>query len=287
MIRKILALMLALTVVLCMMPASALAEDGWWNILLLGGDARSEKRFERTDGMIILSINLEKNQVKMTSLMRDTYLQFPGYKNKHKLNAANVYGGPELTMSVINESFGTDIDQYVMINMVGLTKAIDMLGGVEMTIDDTEMFYINYYAKEYEQSYEGETKLKEFGENIHLNGLQAMSYTRNRYSDNDFGRVQRQQKVLIAMAKKLQQVDMSQLMNTVIALSEMVETNLTMADMLSIAQMGLKLDLESITQFRLPADGAYTSATLQDGDYVINPNLEKNTQLLHAFIYGE
>ena len=133
MIRKILALMLALTVVLCMMPASALAEDGWWNILLLGGDARSEKRFERTDGMIILSINLEKNQVKMTSLMRDTYLQFPGYKNKHKLNAANVYGGPELTMSVINESFGTDIDQYVLINMVGLTKAIDMLGGVEMT----------------------------------------------------------------------------------------------------------------------------------------------------------
>lgn len=260
---------------------------GWWNILLLGGDSRSLTSYDRTDTMIILSINREENLVKMTSIMRDTWVQISSGKSE-KINAANVFGGPELAMKVVNESFGTEIEHYVLINMNGLVELIDMLGGVNLEITEIEREYANRYASAYQKEvaeYDGETSLNESGL-VHMNGLLAVSYLRNRYSDNDFGRVMRQQKVLLAAAAQAQEMEVDVLMSLADDLSERIATNMSADQLKQIAMASLVTDIEEVAQFRIPAEGTYESGTF-GGIWMIRPNFEKNQALLHDFIYGE
>ena len=97
-------LVLALLMSLFCMPAMAEdAETGWWNILLLGSDSRDAEHYLRTDSIIILSVNREKGKAKMTSVMRDTWVEIPGQTEKAKINQACAIGGPELTIETVNQ----------------------------------------------------------------------------------------------------------------------------------------------------------------------------------------
>ena len=116
---KILALVLAMLFAFSMTSVFAEESEGeWWNILLMGGDSRSTNDYGRTDTMMILSVNLEENLVKMTSIMRDTWVSIPGHSS-NKINAANVFGGPELAVQAVNDNFGTDIEDYISHQYVG------------------------------------------------------------------------------------------------------------------------------------------------------------------------
>lgn len=271
--------------------ATAEPEEGWWNILLLGGDARSASSYDRTDSMIIVSVNRQSGQIKMTSIMRDTWVSIPGRSSRAKINAANVYGGPELAVKTVNSNFGTELEDYVLVNMSGLVGIVDAMGGVDLEISESERKLANQYAASYwEQAdngsaYKGDRYLEKSGL-VHLNGLMALSYCRNRYSDSDYGRVMRQQKVLMALAKKAAAMEMSDLMKVVPSLLANVETNLNMAEITKLALMCMNSDMESIEQFRIPADGTYESG-MYSGTWCIKPNFEKNEQLLKEFIYGE
>lgn len=273
-----------------LVPAAAFAEETegeWWNILLLGGDSRSLEDYERTDTMMILSVNRENSELKMTSIMRDTWVKLTSSQSG-KINAANVYGGPELAMKVVNESFGTDIENYVMINMNGLVELIDMVGGVDIEVTESERKYANQYAREYIsaiEDYDGETQLEETGL-VHLNGLLAVAYLRNRYTDSDYGRVMRQQKVMLAVAEQAQNMDVDELMELADDFADRVATNMTEEQLKEIATVGLVVETEDVGQYRIPADGTYESGTYS-GTWMIRPDLEKNQQLLHDFIYGE
>lgn len=291
MMKKMMALVVALMLAVGAVGALAETEDtqsGWWNILLLGGDSRSTQAYERTDSIVILSINQEEAQVKMSSIMRDIWVEFPGTGISHKINAANVFGGPELAMATVNEYFGTDIEDYVLINMTDMIEIIDMVGGIDLEITESERNYINYYAQVYireTQNYDGETSIDESGQ-VHLNGLLAMSYTRNRYTDSDYGRVQRQQKVLLALAQRFQDMEVNDLMAMAEDISERVETNLDSAELETLARTGLIVELDEVGQYRVPADGTFSSGTY-DGVWMIRPDFEENAELLHNFIYGE
>ncbi len=270
-------------------PAVEAQQSNWWNILLLGGDSRSEKSFERTDSIIILSINETTGKAKMTSIMRDTWVSYPGKSGKGKINAANVFGGPELAMATVNECFGTDIKDYVLINMVGLVDVIDQVGGIDIAVTASERKWINVHVKDYLVyfgSYNGDISLDKSGDPVHLNGLLAMTYCRNRSIGTDYARTQRQRAVLMAFLDKLRTEGPVQLAVVVSSAFDNVKTNLNLANLLTLANFGLKLDTESIEQYRIPADGTFESG-MKDGFWSIRPDFGENKKLLHDFIYGE
>lgn len=294
----LLILLLALTVLSCC--PNALAESGapavtpsaeqsrWWNILLLGGDSLSKTGYERTDSIIILSINQSDGQAKMTSVMRDTWVSFPGLDRSGKINAANVYGGPELAMETVNACFGIDIEDYVMINMAGLIEVIDAIGGVEIPVTESERKQISAGAKGYLSilgSYDGDTMLSESGDSVHLNGLQAMSYCRIRAIGTDYARTQRQRMVLLAAFEKLKQGDVAHVLSVVRVGLENTKTNLGLTRIYELANIGLAMDQNAIEQYRIPADGTFESG-IKNGTWSIRPDFETNRELLREFIYG-
>ena len=269
--------------------AQAAANEGdWWNILLLGGDSRSESSYERTDAMIILSVNLKEGKAKMTSIMRDTWVSFPGMPGRGKINAANVYGGPDLAMATVNESFGTNIQDYVLINMAGLVNVVDQVGGIDIPVTESERKWVNKYAEDYIKNfgaYDGATSLSKSGDSVHLNGLLAMSYCRIRYVGTDYARTQRQRRVLMTFLDKLRGEGAAKIASVVTSAFESVETNLNLMNLLTLTNFGLKLDEDSIEQYRIPADGTFESG-MKDGFWSIRPDFDKNKELLHDFIYG-
>ena len=266
-------------------------EEEWWNILLLGGDSRSANSYDRTDSIIIISLNRGAGEIKMTSIMRDTWVSIPGRSSRAKINAANVYGGPALAVETINNAFGTELEDYALVNMSGLVGIIDAVGGIEMEITESERQLANQYAESYwkkadnGRAYQGSRYLKSAGL-VHLNGLMALSYCRNRYSDNDYGRVMRQQKVLMALAEKAGDMEMKELLLVVPEILKNVETNLTTAEITRLASFCGEAQMDAIEQFRIPADGTYESG-MYDGTWSIRPDFDKNARLLHDFIYGE
>jgi len=259
--------------------------DEWWNILLLGCDSYTKNEYSRTDSMIILSVNLKNKQVKMTSLMRDTWIKAPG-RSSRKLTELCALGGPELTISAINENFGMNIEDYVLISMEGIAEVIDLLGGIELDVTEAERKALNKGLFDL-SPYSGMEKLEKSGEQVHLNGNQATAYARIRNIDSDFVRTERQRIVLVTMAKKLQQgASAGTLMSIVTSLLDFVDTNLGFIDLMNLASVGLEMDMSSIEELRLPADGTYESGMFGDV-WCIKPNFKKNTKILHEFIYGE
>jgi len=266
-------------------PADELS-DNWWNILLLGCDNRSTNDYSRTDSMIILSVNTATKQVKMTSLMRDTWVTVPGKKSHRKLTELCAVGGPELTIRAVNESYGLNIENYVLISMNGIAEIIDLLGGIELDITEAERKALNKGLFDL-SPLSGMEKLKESGENVHLNGNQATAYARIRQIDSDFVRTERQRTVLVTMAKKIiGGTDAGTLMTVVLTLLDYVDTNLGLLEIMSLADVGLSMDMDAIQELRLPADGTYDAGTY-DGVWCIKPNFKKNTNILHEFIYGD
>ena len=221
----------------------------WQNILLLGIDQRVRGESCRSDTMIICSINTETAEVKLTSLMRDMAVDFTdlGTNNgTYRLNAANYFGGPELAMKTINQLLGMNIEKYVMVNFTGFTQICEALGGIEMDITEAEMNEINknaynqfQIAKENgwdESNLTGTNEyLYEYGENVHLNGRQALAYARIRKIDSDWERTNRQRKVLVAMMDKMRGTNAMQLLQLGMTLQQYLETNMTLEEIINIA----------------------------------------------------
>ena len=283
------ALILLLALGMCA-PALAGAqlsvEGSWWNILLLGCDSYSKNNHTRSDSMIIVSINRERQQVKMTSLMRDTWIIQPGTSKHRKLTELCAVGGPEMTIQAIEDNFGVEIDDYALISMEGIAEIIDLLGGVDIDVTEAERKALNKGLFDL-SSLSGMEKLQESGENVHLNGNQATAFARIRKIDSDYVRTDRQRTVLMAMARKLKDgASAGTLLTIVNVLLNYVETDLSISDILEIGTVGLDMDLSTVEELRLPADGTFESG-MYGNVWCIKPNFEKNAALLQEFIYGE
>ena len=216
--------------------------------------------------------------------MRDTWVNIDGRDKMAKLNAASVYGGPELTMRTINECFGMNISDYVLINITGLADVIDILGGVDLDVTEDERLALNRGLFDL-SSRSGMEELEQSGENVHLNGNQAVAYARIRRIDSDYQRTERQRTVLTAIASRLKE-NGAAVLGMVTSLLPYVETNLDPGELITLATVGLQIDLDAVEQLRLPADGTYDSGTF-NGVWCIKPDFEKNTGILYDFIYGE
>lgn len=169
--------------------------DGMRNILLLGVDSRTGSISGRTDTMILLSVDIEGNVIKMTSFLRDTYVSIPGYKN-NRLNAAYVYGGFDLLAATFEENFGIRPDAYVAVNLSGLTRVIDELGGVYVDVNSKKIDRINAVIYWYNKQVLNLNNLRDGyltkGGRQKLTGKQAEAWARYRYSESDMQRAERQ-----------------------------------------------------------------------------------------------
>lgn len=265
--RKVLSIVLTL---LMLFTLTARAEGDWHNILLLGGDAEETGRYDRSDSMIILSINRDESLVKMTSIMRDTWVDFPDRGDFGKINAATVYGGPELAVATVNRAFGMDIEDYVMINMADMRKIVDLMGGVDVELTAAEASHL---------------KLGKGGL-THLDGDAALAYSRIRSIDDDYHRVMRQQNVLLAMADRAQNMELDALAEIADGVLEIILTNMEEESLKDLMMALLAMDAAEAEQYRIPVDGTF-AAGMRGDVWRIDADFVQNTELLHRFIYGE
>lgn len=264
-------------------------EDGVTNILLIGNDSRSEGEDGRSDAMILLSISSQTNSIHMTSLLRDMYVEIPGHKG-NRLNAAYSYGGAQLLMETIELNLGISVNRYVLVNFQAFANLIDAVGGIELELTNEEVVYINGYLVEYNiltGSAEGTDYLDDsLSGMVHLNGPQALAYTRNRYLGTDFGRTQRQRNVLTAAIKKLPMALITKPKMLTDGLLPNLTTNLTKGECLQLSLMGGKLLTNEIIAASIPVEGSYKNKDIR-GMAVLEVDFEKNKEYIRTNIYGK
>ena len=169
------------------------------NILLIGQDSSDEEERTRSDSMIIVSVNKKKGKVALTSLMRDMYVQIPGYSD-NRLNAAYAFGGMELLDETIEKNFAIDIDGNIEVNFDGFEAVIDAVGGVDIELNSAEVSHLNKKHS---------TWHLKVGMN-HLDGEKALEYARIRkVGDGDFERTDRQRRVLTAVFDEMKNISIT------------------------------------------------------------------------------
>ena len=237
------------------------------NIMLVGQDARPGEKRARSDTMILCTIRKSDGSVTLTSFLRDTYVKIPGVR-KGKMNAAYIYGGMELLADTMRENFGIEVDNTVEVNFTGFIDVIETIGGVEIELTEAEAAWLNKHGSGDVGNITG-WKLKA-GKNL-LDGNQALAYARIRKLDNDFGRTERQRKVLAAVLEQVREMNLAQLNSLVNQLVGLITTDMTNAEITGyvLELFPLLADLKLNTQ-RIPIDKSYYYSNIKgSGDCVV------------------
>lgn len=269
--------------------SSPMKEEGVTNILLIGNDSRENGEDGRSDAMILLSISNKTKKIYMTSLLRDMYVDIPGYKG-NRLNAAYSYGGAELLMETIEQNFDIHISRYVLVNFEAFANLVDAVGGVDLELTGKEVEYVNGYLVEYNILLgrpEGTDYFDDLsGGMVHLNGPQALAYCRNRYIGTDFGRTERQRKVLTEVIHKLPKGVLTNPKELIDGLMPNLTTNLTQAECYRLSLMAPKVVTYDIIQNSIPIEGTYKDATIRKMA-VLEVDFDANKKFLRENLYGE
>ena len=268
--------------------SSPMKEEGVTNILLIGNDSRENGEDGRSDAMILLSISNRTKKIYMTSLLRDMYVEIPGYKD-NRLNAAYSYGGAELLMETIEQNFDIHISRYVLVNFEAFANLVDAVGGVDLELTGKEVEYVNGYLVEYNILLgrpEGTDYFDDLsGGMVHLNGPQALAYCRNRYIGTEFGRTERQRKVLTEVIHKLPKGVLTNPKGLIDGLMPNLTTNLTQTECYRLSLMAPKILTYDIIQNSIPIEGTYKDATHRKMS-VLEVDFEANKKFLQENLYG-
>ncbi len=273
--------------------AEPMKEDGVVNILLIGNDSRENGEDGRSDAMILLSISSRTKTIYMTSLLRDIYVDIPGHDG-NRLNAAYAFGGAELLMKTIEHNFGIPVNRYMLVNFEAFANLVDAVDGIELELTRDEIEYVNGYLVEYnmltgrEQGTDNmDLSVADNGPAVvHLNGPQALAYSRNRYLGTDFGRTERQRKVLTAVIGKLPGAMLTNAGGLIDSLMPNLTTNLTKNECFSLSLMAGKLLTYDIVSDNIPQPDTYRDVTIRQMQ-VLEVDFETNIRYLREKIYGE
>ena len=242
------------------------------NFLLVGRDAHGEGENGRSDSMILCSMDTGTKSVTMISFLRDIYLKIPGH-GSNRLNAAYSWGGRELLIETLQENFGIEVDVCLEIDFEGFRDLIEALGGVDVELTAEEAEHLN----------------KNNGWSLsagvnHLNGRQALSYSRIRYLDSDFGRTERQRNVLTALLYKHRSATLQEMHSVTDTFLELSESDHSDEELLGYAlELYTTLGEADLTTHRVPADGTYTYETI-NGMSVVDVDFEENRELLEEIL---
>ena len=244
------------------------------NYLLIGTDA--EDGASRSDSMMIMSVDLRHGGIKLTSLLRDSWVEIPAKGRNGKLNSAYSSGGAQMLCDTIEYNFGVDIDHYVKVDFEMFVALIDKLGGIDVEVTEKEANFINKTTRQ---------KIT-WGESVHLNGEEALVYTRIRKLDTDYMRTYRQRKVIIAILDKIKSPSVFRLLSNLTGIMSLIETDLTAPQITSAAfKCGLALiSSRDIEQIRIPSDN-YMRTGYAGSQWVEYPDLDMCRKELEEFIY--
>ncbi len=242
----------------------ALNNDGLINILLIGQDRREGESRQRSDAMILCSINPETSKLSMISFLRDLYVQIPGYED-NRLNAAYAYGGFDLLKKTLNLNFGISVDGCFESDFDGFKKIIDTVGGVEIVLTAKEAEIVGNGASEGLCALDGE---------------QALTYARIRKIDSDFQRTSRQRKIMGAVFEKAKTYTLPELAMFFSEIMPLMATDMTEDEIMTLA-LNLASSFSEIetSSYIVPAEGTYKNAMIR-GMAVLVPDLAKIKKLI-------
>lgn len=235
------------------------------NIMLIGQDRRPGEGRQRSDVMILCTINKTTKELTMTSFMRDLYVAIPGYRD-NKMNATYSFGGMKLLDKCLESNFGVKVDGNIEVDFDGFTDVINLMGGVDITLSNSEANYMR------EQGHNVQKGLN------HLSGEAALDYTRNRSIGNgDFTRTERQRKVLNALFEKCRGMSLLQLQKLMESALPMITTDMSNRELLDLLVDVVPLlgDMQVNTN-RIPADNTFSYAYVTGVGSVLVPDLEAN-----------
>lgn len=261
-------------------------EDYVYNVLLIGVEALPQFGGERSDTMILVSINSKDKKIYMTSLMRDMYVPISGFQDD-RLNSAYSWGGAPLLVDTVERLTHVKIDGYVKVGFDNFEWIVDRLGGVEITLTAEEAEYLrktNYISNPEYRNVVAGTQL--------MNGNQVLGYCRVRKvatangTGSDFGRTERQRTVLTKLFNKYKDTNIFTLLSVFNDCLPQVVTNISKEDMQDLMEMVVENRILSLDNSRIPASGTFSSVKVGGAD-VISVKWDKNREILHKRIFGD
>lgn len=246
------------------------------HFLVVGVDSRDAEE-SRADSIMIVQYSAENRTIKVASVMRDSYVEIPGYKQKYgKLNISHFLGGEELLKETLQNNFGVNIDYTITVDFHGFATMIDTLvpDGLKVNVSSEMINDMNFDM--------------EVGENI-LHGEELLKYVRFRHDDlSDFGRVNRQQEVLLQLKneinEKISSLDgVTHIPDFVDMVVNNVETDLTFSQMFTLCSNIFLHPSEEIDTLRIPVTDGYTNKETPHAGAVLELDFPKNQEVLSKF----
>ena len=257
------------------------------NIALFGIDS-TDSTSGRSDSIIVATLDPIHNKLKLTSFMRDSYVNISNY-GYDKLNHAYAYGGANLAINTLNTNFGLNITDFVAVDFASLPKIIDSLGGITIDITEEELNYINGYINNINSVSGTNSPIITTPGAHHVDGAQALAYSRIRYtSGGDFKRTERQRTVLTALFNKALNVPATQYLDVISTLAQYATTNLNTNEILKLATKIGSMGLNGVTieQQRFPIDG-YCEGTMINGIYYLTFDTTATRTQVMNYIFND
>lgn len=244
------------------------------NILLIGVDGNDSNDSLRSDSMILVSLDTVHGKIKLSSFLRDSWIQIPGHKFA-KLNAAYAMGGAQLLVDTLEYNFRININDCVLVDFTMFTDIIDALGGIDVEVTPAEAGFINRTTRHTINS----------GDSVHLNGDEALVYCRIRKLDSDYMRTYRQRKVIKAVLDKVRNGELLKTVAAFFRVIPKIRSNMNPFEIACLAyRTGFSALFFDIVSTRIPTDGTSWSGT-EGTQSVVELDTVANANYLYDFIY--
>lgn len=258
--------------------------EGYLNIALFGVDTRSNSydNHSGSDCIMVISLNKKTKEVRMASVLRDSYLCYENDKYNKITDIYRKYG-PETTVNVLNKNLDLDISEYVAVNFEVVADVINYIGGVEVEIGKADLNYINGYINENTKVTGIKSSYITKAGTYNLDGIQALAYARIRYVGTDVNRAERQREILTKAFEKVKKMNAVQLNGLIDKILPKVKTTISKSEIISLAL--------SVTQYNITTSVGFPQkwADYQPGEvyYLAPRNLEANVKQLHLQLFDE
>ncbi len=256
---------------------------GYKNIAIFGVDSRTDDYGvgNRSDCIIIVSINNDTGEIKLISVYRDTYVNIDGY-GLDKITHAYSYGEASLAIKTLNKNLDLNINDFITVNFDSVANAVDKLGGIQLSITSDEIKYINNYIDETSKvTGKASTHILEPG-TYTVDGVQAVSYSRIRYTNGgDYKRTERMRTVIEAMFNKLKFKNINEINAFADTILPEVYSNISLTDILTF--------VPNLSKYKITQSIGWpyvTKGKTMDRWYGIPITLESNVIQLHKEAFG-